>query len=136
MSDSSLNKYTPLGGTFGPETPGHDPKHKPENIQIPTEFYQIKISTTLFYSKLGRYPQIMRLFQICGFEKVEKHMSTTFNFLKESDDQDEVEHAWKDADSDEEVTDNMSRTKSSQPMESEDLMAEFKVNRRFQPKDR
>jgi hypothetical protein len=54
-----------------------------EHLSIRKETFEVIINNPIFYSSLGKYPQVMDLFKLIGFNKVDKQMNTSFNFVRD-----------------------------------------------------
>jgi len=91
------------GGEDGP-TPGEGPTKKITNDVMKEDYwhmkkdvYSIRINNSLFYQKMGRFPQIMDLFKLIGFRKVSSQLCTAFNFLRDPHSLQDLERSWRAA---------------------------------------
>ena len=65
-----------------------------EYQQIRKETYRISINNALFYSKLGKYPQIMDLLKLIGFRRVSNQFNSAFNYLRDPTSKNDLDREW------------------------------------------
>lgn len=65
-----------------------------EYALIRKETFRILISSSLFYNKVGKYPQIMDLFKLIGFRRVSNQFTSAFCFLKDPTPDEEIDEMW------------------------------------------
>ena len=63
---------------------------------IRKETFRILISNSLFYNKIGKYPQIMDLFKLIGFRRVSNQFTSAFCFLKDPTPDAELNEMWEE----------------------------------------
>ena len=57
--------------------------------------FKIKINTSTFYKKLGKYSQIMQLFKIMGFKLNQTNCKTAFKYIKDPNSKEILDLSWK-----------------------------------------